>query len=176
MGKVILHVTHRVGVARAASVGEEAPTLPEGAADIMATIRIFEQIDVLDRGGAVKTWPLITKETAGGTNEVTTGISLYPVGSGAPLHSHNCCEQVLILDGEGFVEVHDPDTGVMRQQLVKDDTAYVPADVFHRYENTGDVPLRILWIYPGAYVTRTFADTGKTVEHLTAEDQMGGRD
>ena len=140
----------------------------------MTTIVKFDEIEVMDRGGAVRTWPLITTETSAGENDLATGISIYPVGAGAPLHSHNCDEQVLILEGEGFVEVHEAD-GVITEQLKKDDTAYVKAGVFHRYQNTGDSPMRILWIYPQAYVTRTFADTGTTVEHLTAEDAMGGR-
>ena len=141
----------------------------------MTTIIKFDEIEVLDRGGAVKTWPLITTESSGGENDLATGISIYPVGSGAPLHCHNCDEQVVILSGEGFVLVEDPERGTVQQQLVQDDTAYVKAGVFHRYQNTGAEPMRILWIYPQAHVTRTFADTGKTVEHLTAEDAMGGR-
>jgi quercetin dioxygenase-like cupin family protein len=136
----------------------------------MTTIIKFDEIEVLDRGGAVKTWPLITTETSGGENDLATGISVYPVGAGAPVHSHNCDEQVLILDGEGFVEVDGAQT-----QLKKFDTAYVKAGNFHRYENTGDTPMRILWIYPQAHVTRTFFDTGETVEHLTEADQMGAR-
>jgi len=141
----------------------------------MTTVRIFDDIEVLDRGGAVRTWPLVTKHTYTPVEEqedpnLTTGISEYPVGSGAPLHCHNCDEQVLILSGEGFVEAEG-----VRTDLKRHDTAYVEAGKYHRYQNTGDTPMVILWIYPQAYVTRTFADTSRTVEHLTAEDAMGGR-
>lgn len=33
--------------------------------------------------------------------------------------------------------------------------------------------MRILWVYGGTYVTRTIAETGETIEHLSAADLTG---
>ncbi|MFJ4835376.1 hypothetical protein ACIP79_36530 [Streptomyces sp. NPDC088747] len=60
----------------------------------MSTIIKTASVPLLDRGGSVVTTPLITTTSAGGENRITSGMSVYPVGSGAPMHSHNCDEQV----------------------------------------------------------------------------------
>jgi len=49
----------------------------------------------------------------------------------------------------------------------------VPGGVTHCFRNTGDVPMKIMWVYASTSVTRTFADTGQTVEHLSGEDLIG---
>lgn len=130
------------------------------------TIIKADQVKRLDRGGGVTTVPLITHESDASAL-ITTGISVYPEGKGAPLHVHNCDEQVTVLEGVGEVEIAGAVT-----PLQSWDSTYIPAGLPHAFRNTSAIPLAILWIYPTQKVTRTLMSTGETVAHLSARDQM----
>ena len=125
------------------------------------------EVKVLQRGSGIQTVPLITHMSADNPT-FTTGISTYPQGQGAPLHSHNCDEQVTLLEGQGEVEINGAVT-----PLQPYDSTYIPGGHEHAFRNTGDQPMKILWIYGSNRVTRTFAGTGETVEHLSPADLMG---
>jgi quercetin dioxygenase-like cupin family protein len=131
------------------------------------TIVKVSKVKRLDRGGGVATIPLITRHSDDSAL-ITTGISSYPVGGGAPLHTHNCDEQVTLLSGHGEVEIDGAPTA-----LVPYDSTYIRAGVRHLFRNTGEQPMVILWIYPTQEVTRTMIATGGVVEHLSDADMMG---
>ncbi len=126
------------------------------------------EVEPLQRGGGVVTIPLITRLGADEPFTMTSGISTYPVGTGAPLHLHNCAEQVTLLGGRGEVEIDGEVT-----PLEPYDTTYIAAGIWHAFRNTGDEGMKILWVYDTDKVTRTFADTGEEVEHLSPADLVG---
>ena len=128
-----------------------------------AHILRIDSLPVVDRGNGIQTIPLVTKEL--GSEHLTTGITRFPVGARVPMHSHNCDEQVTILEGEAEAELDGA-----RHRLQAYDTTLVPANKPHRFVNVGISPLAILWIYTSTEVTRTFAETGETVAHLSERD------
>ncbi len=127
-------------------------------------ILAFDAQPEVDRGTGVKTRLMVNKEL--GAKELTNGITTFEPGAKIALHFHNCDESVVIVEGEAVAEVDG-----QRHAMKRFDTTFVPAGVPHRFINESDKPMAILWTYGAGYVTRTFVETGVTVEHMSANDK-----
>jgi quercetin dioxygenase-like cupin family protein len=124
----------------------------------------FDEITAIDRGTGVKTVPLAGKWIDSAT--LTNGVTSFEPGAAIALHYHNCDESVTILEGEAFCEI---DGEVFQIKAL--DTAFIPAGIPHRFWNASDLPMKIVWTYASVNVTRTFVETGETVEHLSTGDR-----
>lgn len=108
-----------------------------------------------ERGGGARTVPLVTSGI--GSTSLLNGITEFQPGGAIPLHTHNCEESVMVLEGEALVEI----AGATHHMGVHD-TTWVPANVPHRFVNAGLGRLRIFWTYASVDATRTLVATGDT--------------
>ena len=125
----------------------------------MARLIRFDEEERVERGDGIETVRLSRTLLDG--QEFQIGITTFPPGTGLRPHSHNTIEQVTVIEGEGQAELDGALVPVRPY-----DATQVPAGQVHRFVNTGTTTMRILWVYGGAYVTRTFADTGETVDQF----------
>ncbi len=118
----------------------------------------FDQLEVVDRGTGVKTRLLVHKGL--GSEHLTSGFTRFDPGAKIATHWHNCDESVVVAEVDG-----------KRFEMTQYDTTFVKAGVPHRFVNESDQPMAIIFTYAASNVTRTFADTGVTVEHMSVNDK-----
>ena len=140
--------------------------MSEARASAGAALRPAE-IKPAERGGGARTIPLVTKRI--GSASLLNGITSFEPGAAIPLHTHNCEESVMVLEGSAVAEID----GVVHE-LGPHDTTWIPSDVPHRFRNASDTePMRIFWTYASVDATRTLVETGET-RSVAAEHAKGG--
>lgn len=115
-----------------------------------------KEITPHERGGGARTIPLVTR--AIGSTSMLNGITEFAPGASIPLHTHNCEESVMVLEGEAVAEIDG-----VAHSMGEGDTTWVPANLPHRFINTSQTQrMRIFWIYASVDATRTIVATGDT--------------
>ncbi len=127
--------------------------------DNQAMLIRFAEVEPVARGDGIESKPLTPTPLHG--QEFTMGVTSFPPGTSIRLHCHNTIEQVTVIEGEGIAVIDGAEHTARRY-----DTTQIPAGTFHRFINNGPEVMRILWVYGSTHVTRTFADTGETVEQF----------
>ncbi len=88
-------------------------------------------------------WRIIVDPRNTAARHLSMGNQDIPVGGGIPRHLHEHEEEILFFhEGEAEVEV-DGETFAVRAGM----SAFLPAGVPHGLRNTGEVPLKLVWIF-----------------------------
>lgn len=125
----------------------------------MARLIKFDEADPVARGQGIESIRLTPEPLEG--QRFTMGVTTFPPGTSIRLHSHNTVEQVTVIEGEGVAVLNGEEIAACPY-----DTTQISPGELHRFINTGEGTMRILWVYGDTHVTRTFADTGETVEQF----------
>jgi mannose-6-phosphate isomerase-like protein (cupin superfamily) len=88
-------------------------------------------------------WKLLVGGERTPSRDLTVGVCEIPPGASLLLHHHAPGEVYYIVEGEGVCEIGDVVTPVGPGTAL-----FIPPNARHRTRNTGQDPLRFVWIFP----------------------------
>ena len=78
------------------------------------------------------------------SHTLSLGCLNIPVGEQLPLHSHAPQEIYFVLQEQGLLLLKSEETRPIEQN----NAIYIPENALHSLQNTGDVDLKLLWVFP----------------------------
>ncbi len=126
----------------------------------------FSDIPRVKRGRGIVNHLIASKHI--GARAIHSGITFMPAHTSVPAHTHNAEEQVTILKGTLKI-ILDSDKVVHCGPY---DSTFISSGVRHELINDTNEEVHALITYGSADVTRTFSDTGETVEIGSEQDKF----
>ena len=117
----------------------------------------FEKLPQIRRGDGIVN--LVIASPKQHAVNIKSGITRMAAGTSVPRHTHNCEEQVTVLEGRLRL--------VLGEKVVecgRFDSTYISGGVPHEFSNIGGGEALVMVIYGAAHPLRTFTETGETVE------------
>jgi len=126
----------------------------------------FSEVQKVSRGRGIVNHLIANKNL--GARKFHSGITFIPPQTSVPEHTHNTEEQVTVLKGTMKIIINGNKEVICKSY----DSTFISSNVRHELINNTDEEVHALIIYGSADVTRTFTETGETVEIGSADDKF----
>ena len=127
---------------------------------------IFSDLPKISRGLGIVNHLIASKKI--GAGNIHSGITFLPPKSSVPGHSHNTEEQVTILKGTLKIILNGDQEVICNSY----DSTFISSNVQHELINETEEEVHAIIIYGSVDVTRTFTETGETVEIGSDKDNF----
>ena len=130
---------------------------------------LFSELPKISRGLGIVNHLIASKKI--GAGDIHSGITFLPPKTSVPSHSHNTEEQVTILKGTLKIILNGNKEIICKRY----DSTFISSNVQHELINETEEEVHAIIIYGSADVTRTFTETGETVEIGSIKDNFTGK-
>ena len=127
---------------------------------------LFSGLQKFSRGRGIVNHLIANKKI--GASTIHSGITFLPPKTSVPDHSHNTEEQVTILKGTLKIILNGDQEVICNSY----DSTFISSNVQHELINETEEEVHAIIIYGSADVTRTFTETGETVQIGSDKDNF----